>query len=265
MVELKPKPKVSGKQQFSKPALTFFNPIFERLVTTKSTRDSKSKYIVSEWTVKLRCGHFFNVDQEEEVEEKYRPLQEGQVVKSLTVVPSGKFLNLVDFDLGEKEEGEPETEEGSPEEPSSKFILNPSYLVCLIETVYPIDQNALVELRKKLNKLSKVKKVKLEELEDRLLNFRFSNNLSITLKQIGHGYHFLPVSYVLKLFKAGFEQFCTAHGLGTPNGEYIPFQPPLPHDYSTLAERLKQHGVIVSEQKTFGIQTKNEPTDKLHV
>jgi hypothetical protein len=265
VVELKPKPKVSGKQ-FSKPALTFFNPIFERLVTTKSTRDSKSKYIVSEWTVKLRCGHFFNVDQEEEVEEKYRPLQEGQVVKSLTVVPSGKFLNLVDFDLGEKEEGEPETEtEGSPEEPSSKFILNPSYLVCLIETVYPIDQNALVELKKKLNQLSKVKKVKLEELEDRLLNFKFSNNLNLTFQQIGHGFHFLPISFVLRLFREGFEEFCTVHGLLFPGGEFVSFQPPLPHDYETLVSTLKQHGVIVSEQKTFGIQTKNEPTDKLHV
>jgi hypothetical protein len=241
MVELKPKQqtKVSSKPKPSKTAMVFFNPVFERIVTVKN-KDQKTKFVVSEWTVKLRCGEFYNIQKEKEVEERYKPLQEGQVIKSLTVIPSGKYFNLVEFNLGGEEEPEKQ-DEGSSQ--PSKFVLNPSYLVCLCEDIYPIDENALVELKKKLNQLSKTKKVKVEELEDKLLNFKFSNKLNLKFSQISYGFNFLPVSCVLKLFKEGFEQFCVVHGLVYPNGEYVEFENK-PKDYDSLVELLKKHGVI---------------------
>jgi hypothetical protein len=254
MVELKPKQqtKVSSKPKPSKTAMVFYNPVFERIVTVKN-KDNNTKFVVSEWTVKLRCGEFYSVQKEKEVEERYRPLQEGQAIKSLTVIPSGKYFNLVSFDLGGEEE--PEKQDEGSSQPSFKFDLNPSYLVCLCEDIYPVDENALVELKKKLNQLSRTRKVKLEELENLLLNFQFSNNLSITFKQIGCGYHFLPVSYVLKLFKAGFEQFCVVYGLVYPSGDYVEFKDK-PHDYNSLVEVLKKHKVIIDAYKNRYENTK---------
>jgi hypothetical protein len=220
--------------------MVFYNPIFERIVAVKN-KDQKTKFVVSEWTVKLRCGEFYDIQKEKEVEERYKPLQEGQNIKSLTVIPSGKYFNLVEFDLGGEEE--PEVKDEGSSQPSSKFILNPGYLVCLCEDIYPVDENALVELKKKLNQLSKVKKVKVEELQDKLLNFKFSNKLNLKFSQISYGFNFLPVSYVLKLFKEGFEQFCIVYGLVYPNGEYVEFKDK-PHNYNSLIEVLKKHGVI---------------------
>jgi len=242
MVELKPKqtqPTKTSKPKPTKTAMVFFNPVFERIVTVKE-KDKETKYVVSEWTVKLRCGHFFNISKEPEIEKLYQPLQEGQVIKSLTVVPSGKFFNLVGFDLGSEEE--PEKHEGS----SSNLVLSPSYLVCLIDDVYPINEEGLKILKKELNKTSK-NKVDLETLKERLMNFQFSNKLNLTFQQIGCGYHFLPVSYVLKLFKAGFEQFCTVVGLVYPNGNFVEFEP-RPVDYQTLVEKLKEVGIYVGSK-----------------
>ena len=230
MVELKPN-QFKVKNKPSKAKMIFYNPVFERVVTIKQ-KDEKTKYVVTEWTVKLRCGHFFNPEKEQEIYKQYEPLQEGQVIKSLTVMPSGKYFNLVDFDLGE----EPNDIEGS-----SEFKLNSSYLVCLVDDVYPIDNNALKTLKKQINRTSK-KKITLEKLK-KLLDFRFSNNLGITFKQIGYGYHFLPVSWVLKLFKAGFEQFCTVVGLVYPNGDFVKFNP-RPINYETLIKTLNQKGVL---------------------
>ncbi|MFH8119778.1 MAG: hypothetical protein QXS37_03170 [Candidatus Aenigmatarchaeota archaeon] len=249
MVELKPKQTQPAKTRPrpTKTAMVFFNPVFERVVTVKE-KDKNTKYVVSEWTVKLRCGHFYNQSKEQEIEKLYQPLQEGQVIRSLTVVPSGKFFNLVGFDLGSKEEPE------KHDEGSSYLHLNPSYLVCLIDDVYPVDEEGLKVLRKELNKVSK-KKVDLETLKERLMNFQFSNKLNLTFQQIGCGYHFLPVSYVLKLFKAGFEQFCTVVGLVYPNGDFIEFEP-RPINYKTLLEKLREFGVLQTvvkggENETF--------------
>jgi hypothetical protein len=244
MVELKPKTQTTKVSKPEKPSeIVFWKPKFLGIVLNKQ-KDQKTSFVVSKWQVTLQVGQFYRHEEEEKVQEQYKPLEEGQTIEKLVVRPSGKFFNLVSFDLGGEEEPEVK-DEGSSSEPS---LLNPSYLVCLCEDIYPIDKNALIELRKKLNKLSKTKKVRLEDLEDQLLNFQFSNHLNLTFKQLSSGFHFLPVSYVLKLYKAGFVQFSLVHGLVYPNGVFVEFKNK-PKDYNTLLEMLRKLGVVECSQR----------------
>jgi hypothetical protein len=244
---VKPKQKEESGKKTSKTenTITFENPVFERVVLVKE-KDKETKYVVTEWTVKLRVGHFFELNKEQEVEKMYEPLAEGQTVKSLTVIPSGKFFNLVNFEVGQPEQVEqkkPSNESGGSninEDPQHKFILNPGYLVCLIDDVYPVEDSSVQILKKRINKIYK-KNLSFEQFKEMVFNFKFSNNVPIRLAQIGYGYHFLPVSYVLKLFKLGFEQFCTVVGFVFPNGEFVEFEE-RPKDYQSLLKKLE--GVV---------------------
>jgi len=55
---------------------------------------------------------------------------------------------------------------------------------------------------------------------------------------------FLPLEYVAKRFKDGFEQFCLVQGL-IVNGHYFELKRPYPKDYETLIESLKKLGLYV--------------------
>jgi len=247
MVKLEAKPKEERGEKNSKTenTITFQNARFEKVILVKN-KDKDTKYVVTEWTVKLRVGHFFELSKEQEVEKMYEPLAEGQTVKSLTVVPSGKFFNLVGFEVGQPQQVDQKklsNESGGSnnnEDPQHKFVLNPGYLVCLIDDVYPVEDSSIRILKKRINRIYK-KNLSFEEFKDMVFSFKFSNNVPIRLAQIGYGYHFLPVSYVLKLFKLGFEQFCTVVGFVFPNGEFVEFEE-RPKDYQSLLKKLE--GVV---------------------
>jgi hypothetical protein len=83
-----------------------------------------------------------------------------------------------------------------------------------------------------------------------VFSFKFSNNVPIRLAQIGYGYHFLPVSYVLKLFKLGFEQFCTVVGFLFSSGKFIEFEE-RPKDYQSLLKKLEEVVGYGSVEKVF--------------
>lgn len=210
----KKKEKLKEKSQ----GITFRKPVFHKIVSVGETEDKKNEYVVSEWII--RVGHFYPKEKREEIEKLYQPLEEGKPVKTLTIRRSGRFFNLVGFEL---------LEGSSEEEPSS---YDPCYLVCLIDPVYPIDSNKKCKVKVGKNKFLK---------GTELLNFKFSNDVVLNFKQIGWGYHFLPVRMVMDLFRYGFDQFCTVLGLIKPDGSFIKFSP-RPKSFEELGLKLCELG-----------------------
>jgi hypothetical protein len=223
--EKKPKPMF---EKNNNTVITLWEPVFERVVKVEF-RQQGSSYVVSEWTCKVRVGHFFKPDQEKEAEKLYEPLQPGDKVKYIKIKPSGKFINLLS--LGPKV--------GSSFEDPTDFFNEKLFAVCVVEDLYNLDNQFFEDFTREYNKKYN-RNLNWKEIKDKVMNFKVGKT-NINFSQLGYGYHFLPVDFVLKLFRQGFENFCLVHGLFKPDGFYIHFKDgEKPKNYRELVQKIKE-------------------------